>query len=476
MESSDPMTNRFQTTFAFCFVAMASMQAWGQATITWDARDLERLTLDAEKEVILAGPMLTWDTHHGDAKVWLMTRAGGRIKVNWERAGNGMPALDQNQPQWLFMYGRPDLPDVSSFNIGPYRMFQDGLLTLRFTDWVVNPVGEKAPSRPLIEMTAQRIPAPSEPTQLTLAFGSCSHQEKFGESQPIWNAVVKEKPDVFLFIGDNIYAPGNIKDYPDDKQKVRAIFRELYAQNRQTPELQPLLRSAYCFGLWDDHDYGPNNSDRTFKHKDVAFEVFREFFPGTYGLPAAPGCFQKITWGDVDIFMLDDRSFRDANRDGERKSMFGAAQLNWLKSGLKNSTAKVKLIVNGNQMLSDKHIYESWGGLFPDEWRDFLQFIWDNKITGTIFLAGDRHFSELIRKPDPKGIGPDLYELTSSPLANGHFERGGKELNPERVAKYTDGVNFGLLKIDTTVTPPVVEMMIKDVDGKAVINQRVIAH
>ncbi len=423
---------------------------------------------------ILAGPMLTWDTHHGDAKVWLMTRAGGRLLLQWERIGPGLPALDQNQPQWMHMYGRPDVADVSTFNIGSYRMFQGGDLRLRFTDWIDNPIEKMSDAKTLIEIEAERIPAYGESTKLTLAFGSCSHQEKFAESQPIWNAVVEEKPDIFLFIGDNIYAPSGASDYPDDKEKVRAIFRKLYAQNRQIPELQPLLRSAYCFGLWDDHDYGPNNSDSTFKHKDVALEVFREFFPGTYGLPHAPGCFQKITWGDVDIFMLDDRSFRDRNRDENRKTMFGTAQLDWLKSGLKNSQAKVKLIVNGNQMLSDKHIYESWGGLFPEECGDFLRFIWDNQITGTIFLAGDRHFAELIRKPDPKGVGPDLYELTSSPLANGAFDRGGKEPNPERVKKYTEGVNYGLLKIDTTATPPMIEMMVKDVDGKAVIRERVV--
>ncbi len=468
------MMNRIRTISALWLFALCVADVNGQAMINWTSgegpTDFYRMT----SATILAGPMLTWDTHSGDAKVWLMTRAGGRIRVTWKRAGGGFPPLDQNHPQWHYVYGRPDHADVSAFTIGSHRALLDGGLSLRFTDWVVNPVGEGVLPRTLAELTANRVPAPTEPTQLTLAFGSCSHQEKFAESQPIWNAVVKEKPDIFLFIGDNIYAPSGASDYPDDKEQVRAIFRERYSQNRQIPELQPLLRSAYCFGLWDDHDYGPNNSDSTFKHKDVALEIFREFFPGTYGLPDAQGCFQKITWGDVDIFMLDDRSFRDGNFDGGRKTMFGTAQLDWLKSGLKNSKAKVKLIVNGNQMLSDKHIYESWGGLFPEECGDFLRFIWDNKITGTIFLAGDRHFAELIRKPDPKGIGPDLYELTSSPLANGHFDRGGKEPNAERLAKYTDGVNFGLLKIDTTVTPPVVEMMVKDVDGKAVIRERVV--
>ena len=89
----------------------------------------------------------------------------------------------------------------------------------------------------------------------------------------------------------------------------------------RVPELQPLMRSTAMFAIWDDHDFGPNNSDRTWKWKDVAFEVFREYFPGDYGLPGAAGCFHKFSWGDIDVFMLDDRSFRDPNKHPYRETM-----------------------------------------------------------------------------------------------------------------------------------------------------------
>jgi len=455
---------------AVCMLFVGLRSARAQAT---SQPAIKPPSLQPDASDIIAGPMLTWDTTTGDLHPWFMTKGGGSL---WLYSGSATKsiAMKDISAESYPICGRATDMDVMTCRIKRQNYVECDGIQLTLVKYDPKKVKKLEDAVILGTATCPPIPSAGEPTQLTLAFGSCSHQEKFAESQPIWNAVVKEKPNIFLFIGDNIYAPSGASDYPDDKEKVRTIFRKLYAQNRQIPELQPLLRSAYCFGLWDDHDYGPNNSDSTFKHKDVALEVFREFFPGTYGLPCAPGCFQKITWGDVDVFMLDDRSFRDGNFDGGRKTMFGKAQLDWLKSGLKNSKAKVKLIVNGNQMLSDKHIYESWGGLFPKECGDFLRFIWDNKITGTIFLAGDRHFAELIRKPDPKGIGPDLYELTSSPLANGHFDRGGKEPNAERLAKYTDGVNFGLLKIDTTVTPLVVEMMVKDVDGTAVISERVV--
>ena len=36
-----------------------------------------------------------------------------------------------------------------------------------------------------------------------IAFGACAHENK---PQPIWDAIVNAKPDLFIFAGDNIYA------------------------------------------------------------------------------------------------------------------------------------------------------------------------------------------------------------------------------------------------------------------------------
>ena len=37
----------------------------------------------------------------------------------------------------------------------------------------------------------------------TIIFGSCLRQWQL---QPVWDAIVSSRPDVFLFIGDNVYA------------------------------------------------------------------------------------------------------------------------------------------------------------------------------------------------------------------------------------------------------------------------------
>ncbi len=323
----------------------------------------------------------------------------------------------------------------------------------------------------LVETIIKAPPAMCLPGKLTIAFGSCSHQERFDEHQPIWEVVARQKPDCFLFIGDNIYLPNKAGDFPKTREEVLEFYCDTYDRQRRMPELQPVLRSTMSFALWDDHDYGPNNSDRTWKWKDVALEAFNLYFPGEYGLPDAPGCFHKFAWGDIDVFMLDDRTYRDPNDHPDRRTFLGERQLAWLKEGLAASKATFKLVVAGNQMLSDTHPHESWGIQFRPERDALLDWLWERKTGGVIFLAGDRHFAELVRKRDPKGRGPDLWELTSSPLANEHYQDGPSFANPERVASYAGGVNVGVLKFDTTAVPPRVELNVLDVRGTAVIRQ-----
>lgn len=306
-----------------------------------------------------------------------------------------------------------------------------------------------------------------------LAFGSCSHQEKYPKTQPIWTAIAADKPDCFLFIGDNIYLPNDPTEYPRLRADVFKLYCDTYDKQRRMPELQSLLRSTSCFGLWDDHDYGPNNSDRTWQWKDVALEAFELYFPGNYGLPDARGCFRKFSRGDVDVFMLDDRTFRDPNSAPDRRTFLGERQLAWLKAGLSASRAKFRIIVCGNQILSDTHPHESWGTYFRVERDEFLRWLWNARIGGVIFLAGDRHFAELVHKQDPSKKGAELWELTSSPLANDTFKSGDQVPNADRVSAYTAGPNYGLLEFDTAANPPSVLMKLKDETGKTVFQQEV---
>jgi alkaline phosphatase D len=73
----------------------------------------------------------------------------------------------------------------------------------------------------------------------------------------------------------------------------------------------------------------------------------------SFGLPELPGIFTVVSYNDVDFFLLDDRTYRDSDRlvHTAAKSLYGAAQLRWLKNALLASSVGFKVIAGGSQFL-----------------------------------------------------------------------------------------------------------------------------
>src|SRR5436853_7460343 len=76
-----------------------------------------------------------------------------------------------------------------------------------------------------------------------IAFGSCVHQDK---PQPIWDAVIATDPELFVFLGDNIYADTKDMD----------VMRAKYQQLADQPGFKKLKAKCPVIATWDDHDYG----------------------------------------------------------------------------------------------------------------------------------------------------------------------------------------------------------------------------
>jgi alkaline phosphatase D len=230
-----------------------------------------------------------------------------------------------------------------------------------------------------------------------------------------------------LWLGDNVY-------YREMDWLTEAAMRYRWRKDRQLPDLQPLLASTHHYAIWDDHDFGPNNSDRSFRLKGEALDVFSDYFPSLQrGTPETRGCFFRFEWGDVEFFMLDNRYWRAPNDlpDGPSKTMFGQEQLQWLKDSLVSSIATFKVIAVGGQMVQPMVFFEAFG-LFPTEQKDLFDFIAQTKVPGVVFLSGDRHAGELLEVQWPGAPYP-WYEMTSSPLTagSGRIEREAE--NPARV-------------------------------------------
>jgi alkaline phosphatase D len=292
----------------------------------------------------------------------------------------------------------------------------------------------------------------SDAREIAIALGSCFFladpnplfaRPGYGGGFEIFDAIAAQKPDVMLWLGDNLYLQA--PDFLDP-----ASMSARYRRQRGFAPLQPVLTATSHLAIWDDHDYGPNDGDRSYALKGTTLELFRRYWANpSWGLPEAPGTFGVARFGDVDFFLLDDRYHRSPNRAPDRpeKTMFGRDQLEWLKAALQGSRAPLKIVAGGSQFWNRVSRYEGWHR-YPTEQKAFAAWLADQRIPGVLFVSGDRHFTELLRVERP-GAYP-LYEFTSSPLTSRPWEapdRAERE-NPDVVAGTLVGRRqFGMIRV-----------------------------
>jgi alkaline phosphatase D len=288
----------------------------------------------------------------------------------------------------------------------------------------------------------------TNPPPFRVAVGSCAYINDppfdrpgtpYGGGMEIFSAISAARPDLMLWIGDNLY-------YREGDWESESGMRYRNAYNRRAPELAPLLASTANYATWDDHDYGPNNSDRTFRLKDVALEIFKEYWPSRVrGVAGVPGVFQRFTWSDVDFFLMDDRYHRAPNEmpPGPAKTMWGEEQLQWLLESLVSSSAPFKVVVNGGQVLNNAGNDEALPN-FTDYER-LMSFIHEARIDGVVFVTGDRHHAILMKREVEGGY--PLYDLTTSPLTAGVSQaREGTDHALVVPGTYFPQRNFALLE------------------------------
>ncbi|MEE2712887.1 MAG: alkaline phosphatase D family protein [Planctomycetota bacterium] len=285
------------------------------------------------------------------------------------------------------------------------------------------------------------------PPDLTVAFGSCAYVNDTPFDRPgapygdedlgIFETIAGFNPDLMLWAGDNVY----LRE-PDWSSE--SGIRARYAKTRATTELQRLLAACPQYATWDDHDFGPNNSDWTNPLRGAALRTFKLFWANpSYGLADTPGVFTRFTWSDVEFFLLDDRYHRSPNAAPE--TMWGKTQLRWLTDALTSSEHAFKVVVNGNQVWNQESQHETAARYVADLKR-LRAVIDERRISGVLFLSGDRHHTELLRI----GEKAPIYEFTSSPLLSSlHTEFTELELKNSRRVKgtlFSAERNFGILR------------------------------
>lgn len=276
----------------------------------------------------------------------------------------------------------------------------------------------------------------TDPPAVRILAGSCAYTNDaqddrpglpYGRTPAIFESMANRRPDLTLWVGDNIYL--REPDFGDE-----TAMSARYDKWRALPELQSLLRQGRHVATWDDHDYGPNDSNSSYVHKDKSLKLFQRYWGNpSYGLPGVPGVFTSHVISDAEFFLLDNRWYRDSDRlADEDRRMLGSEQIRWLRNALLASTATWKFIVSGSQVLNLTNQFEGWNR-FPRESQEFLVWLEKQKIPGVIFMSGDRHFSVML-KLDRTGTYP-LHELTCSPLTAGAYENPSREVgdNPRLI-------------------------------------------
>lgn len=411
------------------------------------------LGAQAQAAELVSGPM-AGPSGHRTATLWVQANAAAQARIEYWPMGH--TARQRSAPVALAapaqFSGHVRLAGLQPGTRYAYRLLLDG-----------------KPASDVFQFSTQslwqwRTDAPD----FTLLAGSCNYGNEpevdrpgkpYGERHEIFDLMAAQQPDLTLWLGDNTY-------FREVDYSSAEGLAARWAYERRQPHAQKLLRTGNHAAIWDDHDYGPNDANASYPLKGAALALQQRYWANpSYGLPEAPGAFTTFSFNDIDVFLLDNRWYRDADTlpDPQRR-MFGAEQMRWLKNALLNSTARFKLIAGGSQMLFKNRRNDSWAD-FPAEHADFLAFLAQTKLPGVMVLSGDVHRAEL-QKMERPGLYP-LYELTCSALTSGVYVDEALRERPQLVpgTLVMGERNFCKLRVEGSRAERRLQVQVLNADG-----------
>lgn len=421
---------------------------------------------------LAAGPMLA-DVTHRTAAVWVQTDRPARVAVRYALTSDASRARPVETAPVATDAGGTATVRLANLEPGQtygYTVLVDGAEVPRAYPTEVR-------TQPLWQWR-------TDPPAVTVAIGSCHYANDpaydrpgtpYGGDPGIFERIADLRPDAMLWLGDNVYLR-EVDWWSADGIEYR------YAHMRREPALQRLLATAAHYATWDDHDYGPNDSDRSYILKDAALATFARYWPNpSHGVGGVPGVFTQFEVADAEFFLLDNRYHRAPNRaPADERTILGEAQLQWLLDALTFSRATFKFVAIGGQVLNPVAVFETYANIAPAERQRLLDAIAARRIDGVVLLSGDRHHTELMRM-ERAGTYP-LYEFTSSPLSAGTSDATQRPGSPERDQAWrVPGTllvgehNFGTLSLDGPRDARTLTMRTHAADGRLVWEHTVAA-
>lgn len=309
----------------------------------------------------------------------------------------------------------------------------------------------------------------------TIALGSCNRQ---GKPQILWPKISQHNPELWIWLGDNIY--GDSEDME--------VLKDKYLQQKSGENYTAFRQKTNIIGIWDDHDYGVNDGDKNYPKKEASKQLMLDFLDVPRDAPVRnrEGAYQAYTFGPqgqrVKIILLDGRSFRDEltpnpSRDpryypNEEGDILGEAQWAWLEEELQNSDADINLIGCGIQIIPEEQIYEKWAN-FPAARQRFFDLLEKTRPNRPLLLSGDRHISEL-SKIQLDSLEYPVYEITSSGMTHTWSSGlGSTEPNQYRVGDLVVAKNYSTINIDWSGKVPQVTVQVHGEQDELYLNEKI---
>jgi alkaline phosphatase D len=322
-----------------------------------------------------------------------------------------------------------------------------------------------------------------------VAFGSCAKQSK---PQPIWQRIQQSQPDLFVFLGDNFYA--------DVQTEVG--LRERHREFQNKAELQTFRQQVPHVAIWDDHDYGDDDTGAEYPLKRLSQQLFCDSWGEAADSPRRTRdgifeCYRYDVKGKTVQLILPDLRFNRGPliadegargdyprwveaalvraRRGEEVEgwyqpqpdrsapLLGEAQWAWLEAQLREP-ADLRILGSSIQLAAEGTGWECWSH-FPHERQRLLDLLQQHRVSGVVTLSGDMHYGELSRLDRP-GHYP-LWDITSSGLTE---VWPVPTPNRRRVGKSFADLNFGLLDFDPVQLT--LDLSVHDLRGERRLHQR----
>lgn len=316
------------------------------------------------------------------------------------------------------------------------------------------------------------LPAAEQPLSRIL-FGSCIKQDR---PAPILKTIVAERPEMFIFLGDNIYG-----DTADMK-----VLQGKYERLAGLPGFAELKNGSRVLATWDDHDYGVNDGGADYPMRRQSQAVFLDFWgDGADSLRRGrDGVYDAAVYGPVgkrvQVILLDTRFFRGPLKRGDRRvggpyypdpnpalSMLGDAQWKWLEREFKKP-AELRIVATSIQCIPEASGQETWANM-PRERNRFFRLIADSKANGVVLLSGDRHWAEVSVLTED--LPYPIYEFTSSSLNQLHGRGTPTDNRHRAIPTSFHKENYGRMLIDWDAEDPRVTTSVIDGAGQVRISK-----